>query len=337
VSRSHVTACLGLCAALAACGEKFVANGGAAGSAGVSSAGEAGEAGSAGSDNSAGDGGDTGGAAGASGNGGSGGLLGNAGGDTSGVGGGTSGAGGGTSGAGGTSSELPLPREGLVIWLRADLGIQQKDGHVQAWQDQSGNQADATQTSVNGRPSYLAAGFNGRPTLEFDGQGQFLKFAEGFGDFSKGLAGLTVAKPTKADCAAVVELSNGREIDDVFLGVALEKWQYEVATPFFQTGKIDQQRFSLFAVNHRAAGSADLWLDGSLLDTFDVPLPVVPESRVRVNNFIGHSLYDGCGYFQGQISELILYSRTLTNTDLRAIEKSLEERWALSEQDAPAP
>lgn len=318
MSRSRF-AILSLCAALGACGQKFVANGGAGGNAGASSAGEAGQPGSAGNDNSAGDGGH----AGASDSGGSGGLLGNAG-------------GGGSSGIGGVSSEV-LPRAGLLVWLSADRGIQQKDGHVQVWQDQSGNQLDATQGSVNGRPSYLGDGFNGRPTLEFDGQAQFLAFAEGFGDFSAGLTGFAVAKPTKPECAAVLELSNGSEMDDVFLGVAQGQWQYEVATPYFQTGKVDPERFSSFSVNHRLAGSADLRLNGSVLDMVQLPLPIVPESGVRVNNFVGHSLYDNCDYFQGQISELILYSRSLTNTELRLVDAYLEAHWSLTNQDSPAP
>jgi hypothetical protein len=328
-------AILSLCAALEACGDKFTATGGTAGSAGASSAGEAGETGSAGEGNSAGaggdaggaggDGGDAGGAAGASDSAGSGGLLGNAGGGTGGIG-----------GIGGGPLDV-LPRAGLLVWLSADRGIQQKDGHVQVWQDQSGNQMDATQGSVTGRPSYLSGGFNGRPTLDFDGQGQFLAFVEGFGDFSKGLTGFVVAKPTRPECGAVLELSNGSEIDDVFLGVAQGQWQYEVAMPYFKTGKVDLERFTSFAVNHRPAGSADLRVNGAALDSVQLPLPAVPESGERVNNFVGHSLYDNCDYFQGQISELILYSRTLTQAELRVIDSYLESHWALSDQGAPTP
>ncbi|HEY0465447.1 MAG TPA: hypothetical protein VGC79_14630, partial [Polyangiaceae bacterium] len=226
---------------------------------------------------------------------------------------------------------------GLLLWLRADRGIQQSNGHVQGWLDQSGNQTNATAASL-ARPTYLATGFNGRPTLEFDGEGQFLKFAEGFGDFSKGLAGFIVAKPSKSDCASMLELSNGSEVDDIALSMYQDKWAYEVEVPIIQEGTVDHQTFSLYAVNHRAQGASELRINGSILGSLEMPLPHVPDSGVRLNNFVGHTLYEGgCEYFAGQISEIILYSRTLTADELRSIEKYLNAHWALNEQDAPAP
>jgi concanavalin A-like lectin/glucanase superfamily protein len=308
-------AVLWLCVALAACGEKFVANVGAGGAAGASSAGRgqgsgAGKAesgGNAGTDDGAADAGDagseTGGASGApgTGDGGVAGLLGN--------------------------PEPMLPRLGMTLWLRADRGVQQKEGHVQTWQDQSGNQINATQTSVAMSPAYLPEGLNGRPTVEFDGQGQFLKFAAGFADFSKGVSVLIVAKPAKSDCASMLEFSNGSEVDDVAFAMWQNNWTYEVGTELIQTGKVDLQRFSLYAVTHRPTGVADLRINGSVLSTLNFPLPA---SLARANNFIGHTLYGaGCEYFAGQISEVILYSRTLSESELTLIETYLNASWRL--------
>jgi len=312
--RQSRIAVLGLCVALGACGQKFVAHeGGAGGDGGVSSAGRNDDhaAGEVEAGGSAGDGKSA--------------DAGDAGSETGGVGGGGSGG----------AIEPMLPPLGLSVWLRADRGIQQKDGHVQAWQDQSGNQTNATQESVSASPTYLATGFSGRPTLEFDGQGQFLKFADGFGDFSKGLAGLIVAKPTKSECASMVEFSNGSEIDDVAFGMWQNKWTYEVESPFIQSGNVDRERFSLYAVDHRLIGVADLRIDGTILSSLEMPLP---RSGIRLNNFVGHTLYgSGCEYFEGQISEIILYSRALSNAELSVIEKYLDTHWALSEQGAPTP
>ena len=336
-------AVLGLCVAIGACSAKFVANG-AGGEGGVSSAGRddgqvAGKAGaghggngtgSAGTDT--GDGGtEDGGIAGAPGNGGTGGLVANGG-----NGGNAGNAGNAGNGAGGSDADPPLPQLGLTLWLRADVGVQQNGGRVQVWQDQSGRQTNATQLSVNARPTYLPKGFNGRPTLEFDGQGQFLKFGEDFGDFSDGVAGLIVAKPTKADCGSMLEFSNGSEVDDVSLGLWQNKWLYEVADEYFQSdGEVDRERFSLYAANHRPNLAASMRIDGDVVATHNMPLPVLPTSGVRASNFVGHTLYGNCEYFTGQISEIIVYSRFLTGPELTAIEAYLDAHWALSNQDAP--
>lgn len=347
---------LGLCIALTACGDKFVVFAGSGGAGGTSNGGGSsggrggsggervagtggvGEGGNAGIDDSVGsagsagasDGGeagsDTGGVGGVS-NGGAGGLSTNPGGGSS-----------GNAGSGGKFIEPSLPQEGLLVWLRADRGVQEKDGAVEAWQDQSGNQLHASKSSLNTRPTYLATGFNGRPTLEFDGQGQFLKLPEGFGDFSKGLTGFIVAKPTKSDCASMVELSNGSEIDDVALGMWQNKWAYEVEKPLIHSGNVEQAAFSLYAVNHRPAGPSELRINGSVLGSLELPLPALPASGLRTNNFVGHTLYgESCEYFKGQMSEFILYSRTLPNLDVIAIEKYLDSRWSLSTQVVPVP
>jgi len=237
----------------------------------------------------------------------------------------------GSAGSGGKLNDPSLPADGLLVWLRADSGVHDNtDGLVQRWDDQSGNQLNATQPTLKARPVYLPTGFNGRPTLEFDGQGQFLAFAAGFGDFSKGFAGLIVAKPTKSYCASMVELSNGTEIDDIALAMAEDKWTYEVESAFLQTGEVEHSAFSLYAANHLTSGTGELRINGSALQTLPMPLPALPASGVRANNFVGHTLYaSNCEYFKGQISEIILYSRALDSLELIAIEKYLDKRWSV--------
>lgn len=242
----------------------------------------------------------------------------------------------GAAGSGGKLVEPSLPQDGLLVWLRADHGVHASDGLVQAWDDQSDNKLNATQQTKNARPTYLPTGFNGRPTLEFDGQGQFLAFDAGFGDFSKGLAGLIVAKPNTAECASMVEFSNGSEVEDIALGMYEDKWTYEVESPFIQTGKVELSVFSLYAVNHTQSGMGTLRVNGNALDTLEMALPSLPASGIRVNNFVGHTLYN-CQYFNGQISEIIVYSRALGSLELIAIEKYLDSHWSLSTQDVPVP
>jgi hypothetical protein len=335
---------LGVSLSLFACGQAFEANGSSAGAAGMPmSSGGTADAGGGESGAGAENGGspeqsggsaatDSGGSApalggrgGVTGAGGSPGAAGSATGGLTGTG-GT----GGIAGTGGTVEVSPIPQLGLLLWLRADHGVVQKDGLVEQWLDQSGNQTDAIQTAANVRPTYLATDFNGRPTLEFDGKQDFLKFDDGFGDFSHGLTGFIVAKPTDSACASLLELSNGSEIDDIALGVYQNQWTYEVLDGFIQAGKVDATKFSLYGIVHRTTGTLDLRADGDLLGTMSFALPAVPTNKVRQNNFIGHTLYGDCNYFQGQISEIILYTRSVTDKEILTIEGYLQDHWALA-------
>jgi hypothetical protein len=196
---------------------------------------------------------------------------------------------------------------------------------------------DAIQTAANVRPAYVAAGLNGHPTLQFDGKQDFLKFDDGFGDFSHGLAGFIVAAPADSACASMLELSNGSEIEDIALGMYQNQWTYEVADSFIQAGAVDATKPTLYGIVQRTTGTLDLRANGDLAGTMSFPLPAVPMSKIRQNNFVGRTLYADCNYFQGQISEIILYGRAITDKELLAIESYLQDHWATVPVSAPSP
>ena len=222
----------------------------------------------------------------------------------------------------------PIPLLGMALWLRADRGVTANGGHVSEWLDQSGNQMDCLQTAGNARPTFQPTGLNGLPTLDFDGVIQYLRLPDGFADFSKGLSAFVVSKATVMDaaCASTVEFSNGSEIDDIEFGYWKSAWQYEVFTSDFAGGMVDPKAPELYSVLHRATGEAVMRLNGNQVSTYSLPLPVV---KVRQENFIGHSLYADCKYYQGQISEVVLYNRIVTDKELITIEGYLQQHWAL--------
>lgn len=76
---------------------------------------------------------------------------------------------------GGSLAELAAqgpPTDGLLVWLdAADGGALERDdrGSVALWRERSGSGRDATQPDPELRPTYLADGLNGRPAVLFDG------------------------------------------------------------------------------------------------------------------------------------------------------------------------
>lgn len=59
----------------------------------------------------------------------------------------------------------PASFSGLVLWLRADLGVTQSGGAVSTWADQSGSGNDVIQSNSLYQPTYTAAGINGLPSI----------------------------------------------------------------------------------------------------------------------------------------------------------------------------
>jgi hypothetical protein len=71
----------------------------------------------------------------------------------------------------------PIPTDGLVLWLKADKGVSEMDGVVGEWQDFSGKFNDAHQIEAANSPLLVTNVLNGKPILRFDGVDDSLSIA----------------------------------------------------------------------------------------------------------------------------------------------------------------
>jgi hypothetical protein len=219
-----------------------------------------------------------------------------------------------------------LPTQGLLLWLRADRGVTLEEGRVSEWADQSAQRASAFQQMPELRPRLSSgAGFD-RPTLEFDGTDDYLSLPAGFADFSAGATLFGVFEASAlSSCAAAIELSNGREQDDISLGQYMGRIYYEA----FQLNVFGDSlpvgvAWEVTAV-HQPTQLAELRRNGTTNTMFSGFL--LPATITRAQNFIGRSLYDGCAPFGGRIAELLVYQRALSPAEVAAIEATLQARW----------
>jgi hypothetical protein len=110
------------------------------------------------------------------------------------------------------------------------------------------------------------------------------------------------------------------------------QWGYEVSAGFLPAGMVDTSRFTLYSVIQSAAGTVDLHSDGDLAGTGTF---AVPSLIVRQSDILGRSLYGDCNYFKGQLSEVILYNRAVTDKEFLTIEAYLVQHWALTPSTTP--
>src|SRR5205814_4458415 len=77
------------------------------------------------------------------------------------------------------SAQTLTVTNGLQLWLIADAGVTAgAGGKVTAWQDQSGNGNNASQTTADQSPLLVNDAINGKPVLRFDGIDDFLQVAD---------------------------------------------------------------------------------------------------------------------------------------------------------------
>jgi hypothetical protein len=219
----------------------------------------------------------------------------------------------------------PPVADGLLLWLRADLGVTTSNSAVSEWADQSGNHLDARQVDPSRQPTWTATGVAGRPTVVFNAE-DFLSLPSGFADFSRGVSLFAVAVVTEAaTCVDIIHLSNGPEFDDIALGRHNAREVYEVLEGVLTGADFSLGRAHVLSVVHDTDLSVSMRIDGGgrTGGTFDLP-----RTAMRTSNVIGRSLYADCGSVHGGVTEVLLYRRALDDAERVRVETQLQNRWA---------
>jgi hypothetical protein len=223
-------------------------------------------------------------------------------------------------------AESSVPTDGLLLWLRADRGVVASNGFVSQWVDQSGQHCDATQSVAELRPQLLESGMGAGPAIEFDGVDDYLRMPMGFADFTAGVSLFVVLRQTRiGTCAAFLESSNGSEIDDISFGQYQDRILYEVFQEDTSGDPVIYDQPALLAVVHQPDTRVDLFQNGIAAGQAELTLPA---AIGRTDNYLGRSLYTQCGPYLGQIGEVLLYSRALSEAERVAVEAELQTRWA---------
>ena len=235
---------------------------------------------------------------------------------------------GGTSGSAGEAGAGPtVSSDGLVLWLRADLGVSESQGFIEEWSDQSPAQQHATQSVQSRRPRLADAELGDLPAVDFDGTDDQMILPIGFADFRAGLtfAAVVVPRVPGGDGAAFLELSSAAELDDVHFGLFRGEFSYEVELGNHVAGTVVFGSPQLIAMVHGGDGTATIYVNGELAAPAEAF--ALPAFASREQNFVGRSLFGENVPFAGAIGELLLYARPLDEAERIALERYLSGRF----------
>lgn len=219
----------------------------------------------------------------------------------------------------------PAVTDGLLLWLRADVGVTESNDGVSNWADGSGNHLDARQPDPTEQPVWLQAGVSSRPAVVFNAE-NFLSLPGGFADFSSGISMFAITTITDATvtCIDLVHFSNGPEIADISLGLHDGRLHYEVLDGDLHGDDFPIGRPHLISVVHSPGRAVSLRIDSAAPTTSVFELPA---TATRLSNVIGRSLYVGCGSLHGGIAEVLVYRRALSDFQRSQVETYLQDRW----------
>ncbi|HZE98914.1 MAG TPA: tetratricopeptide repeat protein [Planctomycetota bacterium] len=222
-----------------------------------------------------------------------------------------------------------IPSQGLLLWLRADAGVEVTGTTVSRWQDQSKGKSDAIPKDPAAGPQLVASAIRGLPAILFSGKEDELRLPDGFEDFSAGLSVFVVGEPmtepvdewsfillaTPSRGAARVEMLLGRQRDSDQVVYAAEDLQKQ-SRPFV-SGIPPVKEFEDISALHDPSGEVRLYKRGSAVATGTL---LIPRKTIRTRNRVGAGL-------KGRIAEIVLYNRSLSEMERLGVEASLKERY----------
>ena len=223
----------------------------------------------------------------------------------------------------------------LSLWLDASQRIEvDRDSRVISWGDASGSSLDGQQPidAVQGertiRPLYVSDGLNGKPTIRFNGRDQYFKLtATPLSE--QAFTMITVAVDSSMDQKHRELISNwnsrGRSINSLFLGTT-QAGVIRLSDNFSNGGQLlnREQPFILGAIN--TADFAAIFQNGGKL----AQAPSLSDRVLAGPWVIGTQGNINGEYWFGDISEILIYDRALTEPELRQIWGYLSHKYDIS-------
>jgi hypothetical protein len=227
-----------------------------------------------------------------------------------------------------------VPTTSMLMWFKADYGIETSSSNVTSWFDMSSNENTATQSTGANQPTLVNNAVNSMPAVSFNGSSHFLQLPSTGASFSNGATIFIVTKPTAvATNARFLDFGNtALSNHNLFLSepsnTAFSIHVYSsvgVDSSVTASSGVTLNQYQLLEAVHSGSSSATLYTTGS--QTATGSLNNIP-GTTRANNFIARNIGNTL-FFQGEIAEIIIYNKSLTASERAGVEAYLFARYGL--------
>ncbi|MCS7074757.1 MAG: LamG domain-containing protein, partial [Bacteroidia bacterium] len=215
------------------------------------------------------------------------------------------------------------------LWLRADAMTDTTVGNgvsVNQWRDRSGNGNHTNQANPSARPIWIASGLNNLPVVRFDGSNQWLQIPNSASlNPPNQLTLFVVGKYNGATSwQTFVNKSTNSSFND---GYAISRnntanqflFYINNYTQNVATAALAQNTFGIISGLYNQV-SVQAWLNGTQIATDPFAGSI---SNTSTPMYVG--AYNGGGYLNGDIAEIVMY-----NTALNAVQRILVENYLSS-------
>lgn len=235
-------------------------------------------------------------------------------------------------------SDASVPAQGLAIWLRADTGVTAgPDGSVSEWK--SPNNMAARQGETKLQPKLVQASIGGKPAMRFDGENSMLETNLDINPQTTPNLTVISVFDSRTDAKTPLRKLYGADNGGYDRAVGLDNRAETNYTTFAGSADVISY-FNLekdkpyLTVDEWTAATFNGWVNGKQAH----PVAQVTNEEGLPHMFIGGT---GTSYHEpwmGDIAEMLVYTRTLTDQERTQIEDYLAKKYSITlERGAAAP
>src|SRR5882724_2120448 len=226
----------------------------------------------------------------------------------------------------------PVPLADIRLWLKADEGV--STDHANVWTDSSGNSNNAIQVSVSSQPQVIESAINGRPVVHFDGTDDFMSLPSFANGFTQGEVFVVLKSPGPTQGTDVLWMMG----DDYVWGPSMYPAGDGTINETFgtrnrkTTGKPSQalDQFHLYNVSSKSNEFVTRINGREHFRTSDNTV------FFPANPLLGAGLY-GDHRFRGDIAEIVVFDRVLTQPERNAVDLYLNGKYLFVAAAPPVP
>lgn len=229
---------------------------------------------------------------------------------------------------------LPVPRNGLKLWLKADFGPVLSGSNITQWSDLSSSSPanDATQGTAANQATLVNPSINGFPGGSFNGSSRRYALANQFADFTGGFSIFAVIKPVGTATKTLFASGNAGpanliSLETVNTQVRLTAMNASTTSNVITaTGALTVGKYQLVDAVHTGTGTASISVNGSNLISGSVQNLL---NVARTSNFVGSDIGQTV-FWNGELAELLIYNRGLSETERKDLQAYLFTRYQIA-------
>jgi len=228
-----------------------------------------------------------------------------------------------------------IPTNGLSLWLKADAGVTLSGSNVTAWADQSGNGKNMTSES-GFEPIFIASELNSKPVIDFNlnkylttsftetnisQQSVFIVFkfvSTNLTAYARPFSQSNIDEKDYTTPNNILPLLRRDGTNDMWCYSSVNEWLASIPV-------LDNAWYISTTISNGTNGSFSL--NANNTQTYAATL------NANITNMrVGGSIFvDGlpADQFNSKLAEVIIYNRTITNTERQQVESYLNTKYAI--------